>query len=165
MGGDVCQDSLNCILTGVNFVIRPLCTISKRDLMSYSPTWEVLGSGVSYIHSASFASFFFFFLFFLSLFPSPFPSFLPSFPPSLLPPTFLSPSLFPSFSPLTPESLLSPCPCQASGRPLSPKHFQHCHYKLVEMLRHPGRLILSLLQRGRCSAKLASDPQRRLASP
>lgn len=52
-----------------------------------------------------------------------------------------------------------------SGRFLSYKHVQHCHDKLVEMLRLPGRLVLSPLQRGRCSAKLASDPQGRLASP
>lgn len=168
MAGDVCQNSLKCNIKGWILLYVHYAHFQKETWhhpvlpeMFWVREWE------SYICSASFAYFFFFsFSFSPSFLLSFFPALLPSFLASLLPPSLTRslPSLLPS-SPFSPESLRSPCPCQAGGRPLSPKHFQHCHYKLVGMIRHPGRLIPSLLQGGSCSAKLASDPQRRLARP
>lgn len=113
-----------------------------RDLMSRSRNWKVLCSEAkseSYLCSA-------FFTCFCSLF------FLSPFPFSLS----LSPSL-PPFC-LSSKSTTSFSKPSLGDRPLSRKRFQHCHYKLVEMIRPPGRLVLSLLQRGRCSTKPASDP-------
>lgn len=145
-----------------------ILNLSKKDTWCHAGPAErrwALKLGVRVIHVLLFAFFFSPFSFSSLCF---FPFFLSTFLPPVflffIPPNLFFLSLLPSFF-VSPKSATSFSKPSLSGRPLSSKHFQHCHYKLVEMIRLPGRLVLSPLQRGRCSAKPASAPQRSLANP